>query len=177
QPKTARPGGQGATARCEEEEGHESVVLSQGGQAGFCLAVRGTTAVLRLHGKDAGEQARHATPDGVLPAEGTWFKLSAAVARDSSQGMDKVIFYVDGTAVHKSTLPSPGGRRTPVSQSPQQQRHQQSGPILIGGRQSEVAVADSARNADVADAAAEPTATPESSGAPPAGAASTTNQD
>ncbi|CAM9954444.1 unnamed protein product, partial [Ectocarpus sp. 12 AP-2014] len=177
QPKTAEPGGQGATACSEEEEGHESVVLSQGGQAGFCLAVRGTTAVLRLHGKDAGEQARHATPDGALPAEGTWFKLSAAVARDSSPGMDKVVFYVDGTAVHKSNLPSPGGRRTPVSQSPQQQRQQQSGPILIGGRQSEVAVADSPRNADVADAAAaEPAATPESSGAPPIGAA-TTNQD
>lgn len=87
-------GGEAATRSPRGEEEQESVVLSQAGASGFCLAVQGTKAVLQLNGPDpaaaAGEHARHATPEGVLPAEGTWFKLSAAVARDASKGVDKV---------------------------------------------------------------------------------------
>lgn len=103
--REAGSGGQGGGAtrsqQGEEQQGEqeqrgeqeqESVVLSQGGPSGFCLALQGTKAILELNGPEpaAGEHARHATPSGVLPAEGTWFKLSAAVARDTGQGVDKV---------------------------------------------------------------------------------------
>lgn len=82
----AAAGGDGA--RSDESE---SVVLSQGGMSGFCLAIEGTKATLRLSDpEESGGGAAHATPDGVLPPQGTWFKLSAAVARDSAQGVDKV---------------------------------------------------------------------------------------
>lgn len=82
----AAAGGEGARSG----EG-ESVVLSQGGVSGFCLAIEGTKATLWLSDPEAsGGGAAHATPDGVLPPQGTWFKLSAAVARDSAQGVDKV---------------------------------------------------------------------------------------
>lgn len=82
----AASGGDGARS----DEG-ESVVLSQGGISGFCLAIEGTKATLRLSDPEAsGGGAAHTTPDGVLPSQGTWFKLSAAVARDSAQGVDRV---------------------------------------------------------------------------------------
>lgn len=87
-------GAEGATRSGETEEQErqeELVVLSQGGKSGFFLAINGAKAVLCLNGPEAaGEKARHATPDGVLPVDGTWFKLSVALARDTSQGMDKV---------------------------------------------------------------------------------------
>lgn len=87
-------GAEGATRSGEteeQEEQEELVVLSQGGKSGFCLAIHGAKAVLCLNGPEAsGEKARHATPDGVLPVDGTWFTLSVALARDTSQGMDKV---------------------------------------------------------------------------------------
>ena len=99
-PSEGRPrqGGEGSegeeTTPAEEgKEEEESVVLSQGGASGFCLAIQGTKAILQLNGAEAaasGEPARHVTPDGALPPAGSWFKLSAAVARDTSQGMDKV---------------------------------------------------------------------------------------
>ncbi len=84
--------GEGEEQEQEQEQENESVVLSQGGASGFCLAIQGTKAILQLSGAEAaaGEQPRHVTPDGALPAAGSWFKLSAAVARDASQGMDKV---------------------------------------------------------------------------------------
>ncbi|CAM9730086.1 unnamed protein product, partial [Sphacelaria rigidula] len=78
----------------------EMVVLSQTGPSGFHLAVEGTKAVLQLSGSPAvgREEAstgappgsRHCTPEGTLPAPGAWFKLSAAVARDTSKGVDQV---------------------------------------------------------------------------------------
>ena len=92
-PEAGSGGGEAAAVRSQQGEEQELVVLSQAGASGFCLAVQGTKAVLQLNGPDptgAGEHARHATPEGVLPAAGEWFKLSAAVARDASQGVDKV---------------------------------------------------------------------------------------
>lgn len=82
----AAAGGDGARS----DEG-ESVILSQGGVSGFCLSIEGAKATLRLSDPEAsGGGAAHTTPDGVLPPQGTWFKLSAAVVRNSAQGVDKV---------------------------------------------------------------------------------------
>lgn len=83
--------GEGVSSEADAEDEGEFVVFSQGGQSGFYLAVEGTRAVLWLNGPEAAAKGtKHVTPEGVLPAPGTWFKLSATVARDTSPGVDQV---------------------------------------------------------------------------------------
>lgn len=90
------------TAATGEESPKKMVILSQAGSLGFCFAIEGSKAVVELTGPelvgDGGDSAegapassaRHCTPEGVLPRRGTWFKLSAAFTRDTSQGLDQV---------------------------------------------------------------------------------------
>lgn len=57
-----------------------------------------------------------------------------------------MVFHVDGVTVHKSNLPSCGGRRAAISEPPpfQQQEHQQQRrPMLIGARLRDEIVAKS----------------------------------
>lgn len=95
--------GEGVSSGADVEDEGEIVVFSQGGQSGFYLAVEGTRAVLWLNGPEAAVKGtKHVTPEGVLPAPGTWFKLSATVARDTSPGVDQVqcclsMYIVSGT--------------------------------------------------------------------------------
>lgn len=100
--------GEGVNSEADVEDEGEFVVFSQGGQSGFYLAVEGTRAVLWLNGPEAAAKGtKHVTPEGVLPAPGTWFKLSATVARDTSPGVDQVQYVIDvvsGTSASQEGL-------------------------------------------------------------------------